>query len=110
MQDSDSLGSYQRSLFRRLRRHRIARDERRGNLAGEDRERKIPRTDADDWTERAIFRPQCLAGLFRVVAQEVDRFTYLGHCIRHRLSGLAGDETEEGWQTFLHEIGGAQQA
>jgi hypothetical protein len=44
----------QRRLLGRLGEHRVAGGERRGHLAGEDRERKIPRADAGDRPERRV--------------------------------------------------------
>ena len=47
-QQLDGADGDQRRLLGRLGDHRIAGDERCRDLAGEDRERKIPRRDADD--------------------------------------------------------------
>ena len=48
------LGGDQRRLLRRLGDHRIAGRQRAGDLAGEDRQRKVPRADAGDDTERPV--------------------------------------------------------
>ena len=53
VQDADRFGGDQRRLLGRLGDDRIAGGERRGDLAGEDRQRKIPRADAGDDAERA---------------------------------------------------------
>ena len=56
VQQAHRLGGDQRRLLGRLGEHRVAGGERRGDLAGEDRERKIPRADADDRAERHVRR------------------------------------------------------
>ena len=48
MQQRDGLRRDQRRLFGRFRQHAIAGDKRRGDLAEENGERKIPRADADE--------------------------------------------------------------
>ena len=50
----DAGGGDQRRFLGRLGDHRIAGGERRGDLAGEDRQREIPRADADDGAERPV--------------------------------------------------------
>ena len=52
MQQGHRLGRDQRRLLGGLREHAVAGRERRGHLPGEDRQRKIPRTDADDRPQR----------------------------------------------------------
>ena len=73
------FGGHERRLFCGLRDHRVARGQRGGDLAGEDRERKVPRTDADDQPERGRGAGQERARrLVGVVTQEVDRFAHFG--------------------------------
>src|SRR3546814_11723435 len=53
MQNAYRLGGDQGRFFGRFCQHAVASDQRCGNLADEDRERKIPRTDAhaEIWEE-----------------------------------------------------------
>ena len=48
VQQRDGLGGDQRRLLGRLGDHRVAGGQRGGDLAGEDRQREIPRADAGD--------------------------------------------------------------
>ena len=54
MQDPHAFGGDQRRFLGGLGQHRIAGDQRGSDLAGEDRQREIPRADADDRTERRM--------------------------------------------------------
>ena len=72
------------------------------HLAGEDREREIPRADAGEHAAAAQAQPVRLAGRARqrqrpaevllgprrVVAQEIDGLAHLGNRVRHGLAGL----------------------
>src|SRR5690606_20422664 len=98
----DGAGGDERALLGRLRDHGIARDERGRDLAREDRERKVPWADADEYS--AAVEPQLVvlarragqhdrrgeepARLRRVVAQEVHRLADLGDRVRDRLARL----------------------
>src|ERR1700733_5849358 len=102
MQELHRKGCRERRLLGGLREHRIARRERRAHLSAEDRERKIPRTDAGKdaaaaqtqgilltgrtWQQRLGSKQQ--TRLLRVVAQEVDRFAHLRDAVRHGLARL----------------------
>ena len=79
----------------------VARDERRRDLAGEDREREIPRADADEHAAPAMvqlvglagrprhrFRHQRAPRLRRVIAAEVDRLAHFRHRIVERLAAF----------------------
>ena len=48
VEQAHRLGRDQRRLLGRLGQDRVARRQRRGDLAGEDREREVPRADADE--------------------------------------------------------------
>ena len=81
-----ACGGDQRRLLGRLGEHRVAGGQRRGDLAGEDRQREVPRADADDRAER----PVRVVGRSRgatcvgVVAQEVDRLAHFGDGVGQR--------------------------
>ncbi len=67
----------QRRLFRRLGEHGIAGRECRGDLAGEDRQREIPRTDADEHAAAAQTEGVALARGSRQharLAEVLDRY------------------------------------
>ena len=82
-QNAHGLRGDQRRLFGRLREHRVAGSERRGDLADENRQREIPRADTDHRTERAMrVVGELVANLRGVVAQEVDRLADLRDRVR----------------------------
>ena len=54
VQDAHGLGGDQRRFLGRLGQHRVAGDQRRRDLAGEDRQREVPRADADDRAQRPM--------------------------------------------------------
>ena len=62
VQDAHGLRRDQRRLLGRLGDHGIAGGERGAHLAEEDRERKIPRADADEHAAAAIAKLVDLAG------------------------------------------------
>ena len=80
------LGGDQRRLLGGLGEHRVAGGERGGDLAGEDREREVPRADADDRAERndASGVGEIAPRLGRVEAQEVDRLAHFADRVRSR--------------------------
>ena len=106
----------------RLGQHRIARRQRRRDLAGEDRQREVPRADAHHRPQRraaqrraaqhrADRRRPVRAGAQpgRVVAQEVDRLAHLADRRRRGLAGLAHDRRQQLRQRRLHPVGGVVQ-
>ena len=110
MQDAHGFRGDQRRLLGGLGDHRIARRERGGDLAGEDRERKVPGTDADDEAERGRGAGQQRARrLVRVIAQEVGRLAHFRDRVGVRLAGLAHDEADERVVARFEEVGGAAQ-
>ena len=52
VQRAHRRGGHQRRLLGRLGQHHVAGGQRRGDLAGEDRQRKVPRADADHRAQR----------------------------------------------------------
>ena len=100
---------------------RIAGDERGRDLAEEDREREIPRADADEHAAAAMMQLVGLAGRARhrlrderaarlggVVAAEVDRLAHLGERIVERLAAFGLQQRDQPPSRFcLEEIGGA---
>ena len=94
VQQRDKTLRDRRRLFGRFGGHAVAGDERRGNLAREDREREIPRADADEHTAAVQvqlvafagragqrLRGQAQLGLVGVVAAEVHGLAHLGHAV-----------------------------
>src|SRR5260221_14733907 len=90
MQDAHGLGSPERRLLRRFGHHGIAGNERSGDLTEKDRERKIPRADADKHAAPAVAKLVRLTGrarqrsrgerapcLERIITAEIDRLTQL---------------------------------
>src|ERR1700678_3450334 len=108
MQYADGFGGDQRRLLRRLGDDRIARRERGGDLASEDRERKVPGTDADDEAERGRGAgKQRSRRLMRIVAQEVGSLADFRDRIGVRLAGFADDEADEQVVARFGNVGGA---
>ena len=98
----------ERSLFRGLRDHGVARDQRGGDLPAEDREREVPGADAHEDAAAAETQFVRFAGRARqrlrlqpfatdrgVVAAEVDRLAHLEVRIEHRAAALAHDQRGE---------------
>ena len=101
MQQRDRERGNERRLLGRLGDDRIAGDERGADLAEKDRQRKIPRADADEHAAPAIAQFVALAGragqrlrrkrgarLRGVIAAIIDRFAQLGERVVERLAGL----------------------
>ena len=108
VQQRDRKRSDQRRLLGRLGDDGIAGDQRGGHLAEENRERKIPRADADEDAAAAIAQFVALAGRARhrlrrkrdprlrgVVAAVVDRLAQLRERIVERLATLALQQRDE---------------
>src|SRR3546814_12916773 len=89
MQNAYRLGGDQGRFFGRFCQHAVASDQRCANLADEDRERKIPRTDAHAGAERAgtvAHRPPCISS---IVSQKIDAFAYPSDACDNRYACLA---------------------
>ena len=69
MHEANGFRGDERCLLRRFREHRVSRRKRRGDLPGEDRQRKIPGTDAGDHAERCS--ESIVACTQRIVAAEI---------------------------------------
>ena len=111
VQQRDGRRGDERRFLGRFGDDDVAGCERRCHLAGEDRQRKVPRADAGNRAERAVaVGRQVLARLQRVVAQEVHRFADFAHGVRQRLAGFANDQAEQRRHARLEQVGGARQA
>jgi len=91
------------------------------HLAGEDRERKVPRRDADKHALAVQLKLVVLGGrarqhrgvrdqearLLRVVTQEVDRLAYFGDGVGNRLARLADQQVHELGHARFEPGGGA---
>ena len=110
VQDAHGFGGDQRRLLGGLGDHRISRRERGGDLAGEDRKRKVPGTDADDEAKRGGREGQERARrLVRIVAQEVGRLAHFRDRVRVGLAGFAHDEADQHVVARFEKVGGAAQ-
>ena len=107
MQDGDGLRRDQRGFLGGLCQYGVARDERGGDLAGEDRQREVPRADAGDRAERLVRRAEAAARLIGVIAQEVDRLAHLPDRVRDRLAGLSHRQPDQLGHAGLRRVGGA---
>ena len=103
MQDRDALRGDQRGFLGRLGQYRIARDQCRRHLPGEDRQREVPRADARHRPQRAMRRPERAPRLIGIIMQEVDRLAHLPDGIGQRLAGLAHDQPEQRRHPLLHD-------
>ena len=106
VQQIDRESGDQRCLFGGLRQHGIACRQCGRNLAGEDRQREVPRADADKHPTRR--RGLCCA-LIGVIAQKIHRLAQFGHGIRQALARLARQQGEDRAEFGLVQIGGAAQ-
>ena len=110
VQNSDRLGGDQRRLLGGFGDHRIAGGERRGDLAGEDRQRKVPRADAGDDSERrrraGAENADRLGG---VKAEEIGGLAHFADRVGVSLARLAHDEADEFVVELFEPVGGAAQ-
>ena len=118
-QQPHGVGGHQRRLLGRLGQHRIARRERGGDLAGEDREREIPRADAGEHaaavqaqfvalarrSRQALRARELVPRPGRVVPQEIHRLAHLGDAVRHGLARLAHAHRDELRRAVLEQVG-----
>src|SRR4051794_2164861 len=117
MQDAYSFGGDQWRLLRGLCHHGVAGDQCRRHLTEEDRQWKIPRTDADEHAAttaaqliafagrtRHRLKHQRMARLRRIVAAEIDRLAMLGHRVVERLAALALHQRDETATLLFQEI------
>src|SRR5438094_41913 len=108
MQEPHGLGGDERRLLGGLRDHRVAGKERRADLAEKDRERKVPRTDADENAAAAVAQRiaftrgtrqglgrERVARLQRIVAAEIDRLAHLAERIVEGLTALALQQRDQ---------------
>ena len=109
MEEFDRLKRDKRRLFGRLGEHGVARRQGAGNLAGEDRQRKIPRADADEDAAAHQFEAVGFAcrswqrlqpsepglGLGRIIATVIDGLAHFGDAIIERLAALAREQCDQ---------------
>ena len=89
MEEFGQAQRHQRGLLGRLGDHGVAGHQGRGQLAGENRDREVPRADAEDRAarrERVPVRAEQRLRLHGVVAAEVDGFAHLGERVGERLA------------------------
>ncbi len=109
-QQVHGLAGDQRRLLGGLGQHGIARRQRGGHLAGEDRHGEVPRADADHRPQRAMaVVAEVLARLHGVEAQEVHRLAHLGDAVAEGLAGFAGEQAHQRLELRFHQVGGAFQ-
>ena len=118
VQQPDGVSGDQRRLLRRLGDHRVARRQRRGDLAAEYGEGEVPRADAGEdaaagkpepvvLSGRALqlHRPREIgAGAGGVIAAEIHRLADLGQRICEGLAGLAHQERDQRRPVVLEQI------
>ena len=112
--------SDERRLLGGLRHHRVAGGERSRDLAGENRQWKIPRADADEHAAAAVAQLIALAGRprqllrhqraarrGRIIAAEVGCFADFRHAIVDGLAALALQQRNQTAAVLLDQIAGA---
>ena len=120
MHQPHGRGRDARRLLGGLGDHRIAGHQRGDDLPGEDREREIPRADADEHAASAVMQFVGLAGrprhplghernarLCGVVAAEVGGLAHLGECIVQCFSAFDLHQRDERIAVLLVKIGDA---
>ena len=119
MEQPHRLGGDARGLLGRLGDHSVAGRQRRRDLTGEDRKRKVPRADGDknaspveleriELADRTRQRPrpgEVPRGDRAVVATEVGRLAHLGHTVGISLAGFAGEQRDQLRQPRLDGVG-----
>ncbi len=117
------LGRDQRRLLGGLRDHCVAGRKRGDHLAGEDREREVPRADAGEHAATAQAQAIRLAGRARhdetpaegllgtrrIVAEEIDRLAHFGNRVGHGLAGFRDQQADEAGHVALEPIGSVAQ-
>ena len=78
----------QRGLLGRLRQHHIARSQRRHHLAGENRQREIPRADGGHRAQRRA-RGASGFGFIGIIAAEIHRLAHFGNRVLQRFARFA---------------------
>src|SRR4029079_5978677 len=119
MQQPDGLKSNKRCLFGWLRHDGVAGGERRGNLPGEDGQRKIPGTDADEYPASSHaqligfacrawqgLRREKMAGVLRVEPAIVDRLAHFGNAVVDRLAPFALQKGDQATTILLKQVAG----
>ena len=111
MQNFDHHIGHQRRLLGRFGQRAVAAGQRRSHLAGKNRQRKVPRADAQHHAQRAVRVVVKRGGdLGGVVTQEIHRLAHFGNRVGQRLAGLANDQAEHALRALLQQVGGAAQA
>ena len=123
VQQGDGLGRDQRRLLGGLGDDAVAGHQRRGDLAQENRQRKVPGRDRDEDAAAAqasvLLSPvgpgiatlaaEQLSALRGVVAAEIGGFAHLGERVVERLAALALQQRDEVRAAALEQIGGLLQ-
>ena len=109
-QNAHRLRGDQRRLFRRFRQHAVACRQRGGDLAGENRQREVPRADADDRAERTMgFIIEIALHQACVVVKEIDRFSHFGDGIAEGFARFAHQNADKRLHLAFHHHRGALQ-
>ena len=122
VQQPDGVPGHARRLLGRLGQHGVASDQRSGDLAGKNSQRKIPRADADPDAAPGQTQLVGLAGrpgqrhglhdalgFARVVAEKIDRFAHFGHRVAPGLASFLDQQRTKHRQLGLQRIGRAAQ-
>ena len=104
VQDANTLCCNQRRFFGRLCQHGIACNECGCDLTGKDRQREVPRANADDRSKRLVADAQRTTGLLCIITQEIDGFAHFSNRVRHGFAGFAHDEAKQNRHITLHDI------
>ncbi len=103
-QNVDTLRGNQRRLLCRFRQHAVTCGKGGGNLAGEDRQREIPRADTHHRAERTVrFVIEIIAHLACVVVQEIDGFTHFGDGVAEGFPRFAYQNPDERLHLIFHQ-------
>ena len=121
VQEAHGRRGDERRLLGRFRDDAVAGDQRRRDLAEEDRERKVPRRDRDEDAASAQAQhvrlarrpghrlpgPEQAAALRRVIASEIDRLADLRERVVEGLAALDLQQVDEPPAPRLEEVRGA---
>ena len=105
VQDRDAGSGNQRRLLCRLGEYRVAGRQRRRDLTGEDRKRKVPRADAHHRPQRSLFLAKGFTRLLRIVSEEINCLADFGNGVGGGFACLPHDQSHQCRHARLQQVG-----
>src|SRR5450830_1019132 len=106
-QDAHRLCGHQWGLLGRLGQYRVTGGQCGSDLTAENRQREVPRADADHRAQWAVgVVGEIVTRLHGVVTQEVHGFTHFGDGVGESLAGFTGQQAHQRLDLAFHQVGG----